>query len=176
MKIEKCKGVYEPEDDSYLMLSIPEVKGNILDVGCGTGIVGIHYLEKGNKVTFIDIDPRAAECTKRNLELNKLKGEVIISDLLSSVRGEFDYCLFNPPYLPSDQFNHIDLSGGIVGNETTTRFLIQAKEKCKVSYVIESSIAPIDWRNIESLCHEVVGKITYHLEEIRLIRVWRCQQ
>jgi len=58
MKIEKCKGVYEPEDDSYLMLSIPEVKGNILDVGCGTGIVGIHYLEKGNKVTFIDIDPR----------------------------------------------------------------------------------------------------------------------
>ncbi len=176
MKISKCEGVYEPEDDSYLMLSIPEVRGKILDVGCGTGIVGIHYLEKGNEVTFIDIDPKAVECTKKNLEFNKLSGDVIVSDLLSSIKGEFDFCLFNPPYLPSDEFNHRDLSGGIIGNETTIKFLNQARDKCKVSYIIESSIAPIDWKETKGLCHEVVGKITYHLEEIRLVRVWKCQQ
>ncbi len=176
MKLQKCQDVYEPEDDSYLMLSIPEVQGKILDMGSGTGIVGMHYLEKGNQVYFVDLDKRAAECTKRNLAANGLYGEVILSDLFSGIRGKFDYCLFNPPYLPSDEGDHLSWTGGRVGNEVIHKFIEQGKNFCAVMYIIESSLAGVNWEQMKDIKAEIKGKITYHLEEIRLVRVTKCQQ
>jgi len=176
MKLLRCKDVYDPEDDSYLMLSIPDVKGKILDMGSGTGIIGIHYMEKGNKVYFVDINENAVKCTKRNITANGMHGEVILSDLFSGIKGKFDFCLFNPPYLPSGDGNDVSWTGGKIGNEIINKFIEQGKNFCDVMYIIESSLAPVEWRKISDVTAEVRGKITYHLEEIRLVRVTKCRQ
>ncbi len=46
----------------------------ILDYGCGTGILGISSKKifKKSKVTFVDIDKNAVKLTKENLKLNNI--------------------------------------------------------------------------------------------------------
>lgn len=72
----------------------------ILDFGCGIGLVGIIYsLEKPNsKVTFLDINQRAIKITKMNIKKLGIKNtKTLQSDLFGKVNGKFDNILSNPP-------------------------------------------------------------------------------
>lgn len=58
-----------------------------IDVGCGSGILGISAVKLGAKKAILtDIDPIAVESAKHNAKLNGVeeKVEVVLSDLLSS--------------------------------------------------------------------------------------------
>jgi release factor glutamine methyltransferase len=76
---------------------------NILDLGCGTGIIGITLaLEKPlSKVTLIDQSEDALENTKENLALHQaLNIRVQKSDWFSNLaETKFDVIVSNPPYL-----------------------------------------------------------------------------
>jgi len=75
-------------------------KLRILDMGCGSGLVGI-LLAKANpaaKVTFVDSHSRAIETTKQNLEALGLSGHsLVLSDSGIDETG-FDLFVGNPPY------------------------------------------------------------------------------
>jgi len=64
---------------TYLMLQLMEgrVKDqSVLDIGCGSGILGLSALQLGAKqVLGIDIDPEAIEHAKKNAELNGLQAD-----------------------------------------------------------------------------------------------------
>ena len=96
--------VYEPREDSFLFAHFLEKmnldRKNILEIGCGSGIISIICSKKGAEVTAADINPRAVECTLQNSNSNKCKIKAFQSDLFSSVKGKFDLILFNSPYLP----------------------------------------------------------------------------
>lgn len=123
--------VYEPAQDSFLLaeaaLSIIKNSENILEVGCGSGIISA-VIKKNTraKITGIDINPYAAECTKDN------GVEAIRGDLLNCIRGKFDIIIFNPPYLPTDDSErttgwiNIALDGGSDGRKIINRFLEDA--------------------------------------------------
>ena len=51
---------------------------SLLDVGTGTGIlaIGAALLQPGSRVVGIDIDPRAVEVARENVEINNLSGQV----------------------------------------------------------------------------------------------------
>lgn len=76
-----------------------QISGKILDMGCGYGLIGICLLKfnPNLKITFSDVNERALELTKKNLILNKLKGEVIYSDGADNIKTKFDHVLLNPP-------------------------------------------------------------------------------
>lgn len=59
----------------------------VIDVGCGSGILGITALKLGaKKVVMTDIDECAVKAAKHNLKLNGLKnGEVLLKNLLDGV-------------------------------------------------------------------------------------------
>ncbi|OGS42224.1 MAG: hypothetical protein A3K67_02485 [Euryarchaeota archaeon RBG_16_62_10] len=124
--------VYNPSDDSFLLLESVEVRPGqeFLEVGCGTGIVSLHAAKAGARVTAADISPHAVECTRRNAAKNGLKMRVLESDLFEKVSGNFDVIAFNPPYLPgetrSTSWVERAWSGGSEGSETTVRFMEQA--------------------------------------------------
>ncbi len=171
MRIERCPGVYEPEDDSYLLMAIEEVRGRVIEIGCGTGIVGLSYAASGASVTLVDISESAVRCATRNATENGLQVKVIRSDMFSAIRGRFDYAIFNPPYLPSTPPNDPAWSGGKKGNEMTTRFLREFGAFSKYAFYIESSLSPIQKGKFHGLCFRVVKKIDYEFEELSLVRV-----
>ncbi len=68
----------------------------LLDMGAGTGILGIFsLLKKAKKVTFIDIEKWAVENIKDNLKLNQLTEQKVICGDHLAIQGKFDAILAN---------------------------------------------------------------------------------
>ena len=80
-------------------IDISKLSGNVLDLGCGIGVVGI-ILGTNNKninIDMIDINERAISLVRDNLTLNKVKANVFSSDVYSNVNKKYDYIITNPP-------------------------------------------------------------------------------
>lgn len=74
-----------------------------LDLGCGTGVVGLALAAKGCRVTCADVDPEALRNTRANAALLGLDVEVVETDLFDGLRGRrFDRLVSNPPFWPGD--------------------------------------------------------------------------
>lgn len=73
---------------------------DVLDLWCGTGILGINALRNWAKsVVFTDVNLKALINTRHNLSVNKLVDSylVIESDLFEKVNTQFDYIFANLP-------------------------------------------------------------------------------
>ena len=73
---------------------------NLLDAGCGTGILGITALKLGaNSVTAYDIDEWSSENTRHNAVINQVENNIKIycgdATLLDTVNEHFDYVVAN---------------------------------------------------------------------------------
>ncbi len=127
IEIEECDSVYQPDDDTFLLLDCLHVVGGerMLEVGCGSGILSIHCARAGAVVTAVDLSPQAVECTRRNAMRNGVEIGVFQSDLFSMVNSVFDLIVFNPPYLPVKEGGELARawSGGQGGVEVVSRFL-----------------------------------------------------
>lgn len=124
--------VYNPSDDSFLLLRTVEVSPGetFLEMGTGSGLTALHAAKLGAKVTASDINPNAVECTRKNAERNGLVLETVRSNLFEKIPGTFDVVAFNPPYLPgatsSTSWIEKAWAGGGEGSEIAVRFLEQA--------------------------------------------------
>lgn len=68
----------------------------VLDVGTGTGILGLAAARLGATVLAIDIDPEAVAAARQNIMLNRLQDRVRVEDVpLTSLRQQFDLILAN---------------------------------------------------------------------------------
>lgn len=75
----------------------------ILDLGCGYGIIGIALKKKypDINVTMIDINERATKIAKENCKANNVDAIVLKSDIFSHPElreKKFDTILTNPPF------------------------------------------------------------------------------
>ncbi|ODS40708.1 hypothetical protein BEH94_11085 [Candidatus Altiarchaeales archaeon WOR_SM1_SCG] len=152
--IETCKTVYEPSDDSYLLLeNLPAKKGDFyLDVGTGTGILAIELAKRGCRVVAIDINKKAVELAKRNAKLNRIDNliEFRKSDLFENVPEIFDFIVFNTPYLPvSDKGTLAGAWSGGKNFNTIHRFLSGVGEHLKVNGKFEILISSLTKLNLE---------------------------
>ena len=103
LTLEVFDGVYPPSEDTMLLLDcIVDYPSTALEVCCGTGLISLKLAKGGTKVIASDIDQRACRNTKYNARMNRLDHmiDVVRSDMLASVKGEFDVIYSNPPYLP----------------------------------------------------------------------------
>jgi ribosomal protein L11 methyltransferase len=68
----------------------------VLDVGTGTGILGLAAARLGGKVLAIDLDPEALAAVRDNIRLNDLQDRVRADDIpLIAIRQQFDLILGN---------------------------------------------------------------------------------
>jgi len=124
--------VYPPLEDSLLLAA--EVRkhavGRVLDMGCGSGIQSLNALKRKSvkSVLGVDVNKKAIAHCKKNIKGRKVK--FIHSDLFKKVpASKFDTIIFNPPYLPKDEYPDDPATiGGTEGWETIERFLQQAPE------------------------------------------------
>jgi len=81
-----------------LLESIPDVKGNILDLGCGYGAIGIYIAKTTNsKVDMIDINERSVKLAKRNSILNNVDVNIMSNDGFDNIDERYDFIISNPP-------------------------------------------------------------------------------
>ena len=81
-----------------LLETIEDIKGQVLDFGCGYGPIGI-YLKKtfDIEVDAVDINERAMNLAKKNAELNKVNINIFESNIYENVKNKYDYIVTNPP-------------------------------------------------------------------------------
>tara|TARA_Y100000310_G_C20577600_1_gene761230 strand:+ start:327 stop:893 length:567 start_codon:yes stop_codon:yes gene_type:complete len=70
-----------------------QVKGRVLDLGCGIGVVGRIAFEEADEVVMTDVNKRACKLAKMNCR----KCSVLCGDMYEKIIGKFDVILFNPP-------------------------------------------------------------------------------
>ena len=95
-----------------------EITGNVLDLGCGYGPIGIILQRiKNIHITMCDINRRAVHLTKMNAKKNNVSVNVIDSDGFEKIDMIFDYIVSNPPIR--------------IGKQNLYKLLIDAKDHLK---------------------------------------------
>lgn len=170
--------VYEPQEDSYFFAEflkeylIKNSPKKILDMGCGSGILGktLSEVTPNSKILCADINPFAVESTK-SLGLNTVR-----SNLFSNISLEerFDLILFNAPYLPEEDIepseSKLITTGGKRGDEVSLEFLRQAKthlEKDGKILLLVSSLTPLD--KIKKFKPKQVASKKIFFEELKIL-------
>lgn len=75
-----------------------DIKGSVLDFGCGYGPIGIYIAKtKSCNVDMIDVNKRAIELAKKNASNNNVSVNIFESDIYSNIVNKYDYIISNPP-------------------------------------------------------------------------------
>ena len=81
------------------LVTLP-IKGKILDLGSGNGIIGISlkkiFLDDVD-IDFSDVNPYCVKLTNDSLKLNSLTANVYLSDGFNNIPNNYDYVLLNSP-------------------------------------------------------------------------------
>lgn len=181
--------VYPPSDDTYLLLEALNVpyKAKFLDLGSGTGIIGIYAALNGaSYVLSIDINPIASLLTYCNAYINGVSDIVnsINASLFTALRRKriFDVIAFNPPYLPVEEEGLLERawSGGISGRKVIDEFLRNIDEYLAGNgeiFMVQSSLSKpiltLTYLERKGFKAEIVKSIRFFFEEILVIKAYR---
>lgn len=126
----------------------------ILDLGCGSGGVGIAAALRApeTQLTMMDVNPRALSCA----EWGCLTNEVPDFDLKLSaqvqveVPGSYDWVLTNPPYYSNQQIAGIMFEGGLNALRPAGLMLVVTKQPQWYEDTFRDQVAEMEvwpWRN-----------------------------
>lgn len=73
-----------------------------VDMGCGTGIVGLALVGRGVEALAVDVDPQAVRNARVNGELRGTPLPAVESDLFEGVPGRWDGVVYNVPFWPGE--------------------------------------------------------------------------
>ena len=105
MTLLQPKTGYRYNSDSlflyYFIKKQSNLKGEVLDVGCGCGVVGLLLKRDFPKInlTALDIQPLNCEITAHNAKKNNLDIKTICADFIDfKSEQKFDFVVSNPPF------------------------------------------------------------------------------
>jgi len=172
--------VYAPGDDTFLMvdaIATLSVEGkNVLDVGTGSGILGLYCALRCADVTGADIDELAIRHTADAARLLGVELKLLVSDVFSNIPSQFDLVLFNPPYLPSEGTHDGTVDGGPRGRGLIIRFLEELPghlRKGGIAILLVSSLNSPDtlrdsYNNFE---FSTIAKRALFFEQLEVLRL-----
>lgn len=115
-RFDVLEGVLIPRQDTELSIEVllDIIKNNkinnMLEIGCGTGIVSITIdLESDIDVTGLDISPQAIKNTTINKNKFNSNIKIIESDLFDKVNDKFDIIYSNPPYIKTKEIENLQV-------------------------------------------------------------------
>ena len=103
-KMGKLDQVWFGTDSIYIAKLLPFVRNKrVLDLGAGSGILGLILASRGAHVTSVELNSKAYKVIKWNAQLNDLEDnvEVFLGDLFEPVKNrKYHFVVSNPPFLP----------------------------------------------------------------------------
>jgi 16S rRNA G1207 methylase RsmC len=126
----------------------------ILDVGCGSGGVGIAAALRApdTQLTLIDVNPRALSCAEWGCLQNqvsqfelKLNAQVQIE-----LPGSYDWVLANPPYYSNQQIARVMFEGGLAALRPAGLMLVVTKQPQWYEETFRDQVAEMEiwpWRH-----------------------------
>lgn len=141
---------------------------SILDIGTGTGCIGITLKKelKDVQVTLSDISKEAlkvAEYNKKDLDIN-----IIHSNLLEDINDKYDVIISNPPYIRYDEEimdivknnePHIALYADNNGLYCYEEILKNCKKNLKKDFIISFEIGYLQKEDITRIAHKYLDNI-----------------
>jgi len=116
-KVTKDTLIPRPETeeivDNFLKGTSPDQKLSVLDIGTGSGIIGITIKKERPlfEVTATDLSSRALSVAQENAAILQAEVRFLAGDLTRPVKGEtFDVIISNPPYISDDEISYMDES------------------------------------------------------------------
>ncbi len=78
---------------------------DIIDLGCGSGVIGLTLEKKVSTKTvdLVDISQSALEVAQKNCGNLNSKANIIQSDMFSAVNKKYDVIISNPPYIKTNE-------------------------------------------------------------------------
>jgi len=105
LKIASLPGVFSQQKidvgTQLLLTNLPKLmNGNVLDFGCGAGVISCFIGKKFKliQLDLLDVSALAITSAKESLALNQLKGQVFPSNGLSNVEKSYNHVVSNPPF------------------------------------------------------------------------------
>lgn len=148
-----------------LLEHLPAIKsGELLDFGCGAGVIATYIGKKHSevKLNLVDVNALAIASSNKTLELNNLVGNVFASNSLSDIKNKYDVVVSNPPF-----------HQGVATNYTATEnFLKGIKSYLRSkAYVI---IVANSFLKYEPIMKETIGQ-TSRLVTKQGFTIYKCE-
>ncbi|MDA4128834.1 MAG: methyltransferase [Thaumarchaeota archaeon] len=152
IKYKRTSYCFRPDFSSELLMESLELRpgATLLDMGSGTGVIGIYAAKRGARVLAVDISSEAVDQTRLNSGKNSVELRVRKGDLFSDVKGRFDMVAFNAPFTRltvrnlEDRRMHDRTGASRIG--IVSRFLSRLSKHLNgsgVGYLVLSSRGPV---------------------------------
>lgn len=132
------------------------IHGDVLDLGCGAGIIGtyIKSLNSTTNVVMSDIHAMALLSAEKTLIENGLAASVIASDVFSHIDQKFDVIISNPPFHEGRDTDYQAVQ------QLIQRAMWHLKEGGELRVVANSFLPYADWLDKMFGQHTVLTKNT----------------
>ena len=166
IRFKTTKDTLDPRPETELLIDLTKKyfdqneKFSVLDLGCGTGCIGLTIAKIFSNVSvdLCDISKKALEITKYNMKSLNLENRcnIIHSNWFDNIHTKYDLIVSNPPYIANDYKLDADtlydpdiaLYGGINGLDAYYNILSNASKYLKKLLMIE-----IGFDQAESITH-----------------------
>ena len=178
IKLRQPVDGYRATSDAVLLAAaaFPKKGQKILDVGTGTGAVGLCLSARCPDITVagIELQPQMAALAAENIDLNGLtsKMTVITADIRTKringiETGSFDWVVTNPPFILEDQVS-----------PDQVRDVAHRESSCPLKEWIDCCLRYVSARGYFAMINradrlpEIMSLLYGRLGEIRIIPIW----
>ena len=144
---------------------------DIIDLGCGSGVIGLTLEKKVStkSVDLIDISEKALEITHKNCEKLNSTANIIQSDMFRNISKKYDVIISNPPYIKTTEEieeivknnePHLALYAGEDGLDCYKKILESVSNHMKERCIIAFEIGYQQAEDIKTLAYKYLDNIS----------------
>ena len=149
---------------------------DIIDLGCGSGVIGLSLEKKVSTKTvdLIDISKDALEVAKKNCESLQSSANLIENDMLKDIQKKYDVIISNPPYIKAGEEieeiveknePHLALYAGEDGLDCYRKILHDVKKNMKDRCLIAFEIGQDQAKEITNLANQILENIKVEVKK-----------
>lgn len=156
---------------SYIENIFPNKNLKVIDLGCGSGCIGITLKKKISSldVTLLDISSKALEVAEKNAKNLEVAVTLIENDMLENINNKYDIIISNPPYIKEDEKiqdivkdnePHLALYAGKDGLDCYKKILKEAPSHVNKNFLIALEIGETQTEDIILLAKQSFPQAT----------------